>query len=211
MAQADSGKHDATAFVLTHATSSHKFGGSAGGVLFWATGLVIGTLGDSLICVDVDAFERWSRAFDGQWVSWLGAILGYAMIANAAQRTSAEPRARAFAWLGILALLGWTYHLLVLRWPWLTGSVTEGMRLEVYAGALSQGWQGMPLVAFLELVATGLIVTQAALSLLQVARSRGLIPQADVPSRFRTGCISAALALFALQAFVIIRLAQGRY
>lgn len=211
MAQADSGKHDATAFGLRCESSSHKLGGLAGAAVLWAVGLVVSSLGNALICVDHTALERWSRLFDGPFMAWVTAILGYCMIANVARLMRAAKTTIPSSFLSAFALFGWTYHLLLLRWPWLSGQVRPGMRLSIDAGTLSSTWHGMPLVAFLELAAFGLIVTQAVMGLLETARHRGLIPQAEVPSRLRTLGIASGLALFALQAFVVVGLSQGRY
>lgn len=220
MAQADSGKQGPTAFGLSQESSSHKLSASGvgGACVVWVAGLIVASLGNSLVCLDRAALERWSRLFDAPFMAWAAAVSGYYMITNVAQLLRAAQLMRAAPTtpipnelLSTLALFGWTYHLLLMRWPWLSGQAMPGMRLSIDTGTLSSTWYGMPMAAFLELSAFGLIVTQALMGLIETARRRGLIPQADVPSPLRTLGTTSALGLFALQAYLVVGLSQGRF
>jgi len=218
MAQADSGKHDGTAFVFSFPASSRKCDANRtryglshpGWAALWALGLVTGTLGNALGCIDASALARFSRHADGQLASWVVALFGYALIALAA-RTAFDRNVPGMGRLvNVAALSAWTYHLLLLRWPWLVGTATASDRLSVASAALSQGWEGIPIYAFLELLATALLYTHATVFLILSARGHGWLPEHAVKSRGSRVLIAAAMGLYCLDAYVTVSLAQGR-
>jgi hypothetical protein len=178
--------------------------------VLWAAGLGLGSLGNTLLLLDVSAAERFSALLDGCVVSWMAAAFGYLCLIVSAQTTLWERSRAASRSLHLLALFSWSYHLLLLRWPWLTRQTMPGSRLDGYSGSLSRSWETLPVYAFGELLALALLFTHASLSLIAQARRRGLFPE-STPSDFGPRVISlVAFALFSLSAWVTVSLTIGR-
>jgi hypothetical protein len=218
MAHAEKGKHGAVAFVFGFAPSSRPLDlptprTTTPGLLaavIWATGLAVGILGNACVLLDPTAYERWSRAFDGLGCSWACAIAGYALIVCLPRSVSPHGSAIRAGALSLLALFGWTYHLLLVRWSFLTAAVPPSSRLSVYAGALSRSWESLPVFAFGELLGSALLITHATLYLLEAARQRGWLLDEGSPSRAQVVIVAMALAVYFLSATVTIQLATGR-
>lgn len=218
MAHAESGKHDATAFVFGNPPSSRGTistglrgqSSGLGGACLWAAGLVAGTFGNALVFIDPSALARWSSLVDRPGPTWLFALVGYVVIGNSARLKPTPPRARPLRIVSLLALAGWTYHLLYLRFPWLVAEVAPTNRLSVYSGRLSQTWANVPLWAFGELLSVALVVAHATLFLIVAASRKGLIPNAGPSSRVQRSVVAFALINYAWSAAFIVALATGR-
>lgn len=173
-------------------------------------GLALASLGNTLLLLDVSAAERLSMLVDGCVISWLSAVFGYLCLIVSTQTTLWERSRAASRGLHLLAMLAWSYHLLLLRWPWLTRQTLPGARLEEYSRSLSRSWESLPVHAFGELLALALLFTHAALYLVAQTRRRGLFAEFAAGNLGPRVVTVLAIALFSLSAWVTVSLAVGR-
>jgi hypothetical protein len=180
------------------------------GAIIWAIGLALGSVANAVVFVDDSALARWSTVFDGPSVSWVSAIAGYTLIGSSTRLSPSSVSSRRLRPVSVLALVAWTYHLLLLRWPWLIATVSPSTRLSVYSGTLSQSLSSVPVYAFGELLASAVLLTHATLYLLAAAHRKGWFPRDNCPSVARFCLVSIAVALYFLSAAFTIDLATGR-
>jgi hypothetical protein len=218
MAHAESGKHDATAFVFGNPPSSRSapstpLRGQSSGLgeaCLWAASLAAGTFGNAVVFLDPSALARWSSLVDRPWPAWLYALAGFVVIGKSTRLKPAASKIRRLRILSLLALAAWAYHLLYLRFPWLVADVAPADRLSVYSGKLSQTWANVPLLAFVELVSVALLIAHASLFLIVAATRTGLSPESGSSNRLRRIVVLMALIHYALSAAFIVALATGR-
>ncbi len=161
------------------------------------------------LLVDAGAFNATVAYFDHPAAAWLTAMVGYAGILSVSIELAAAPsmsRTTSSA-LSVAAFVGYSWHLLLLRWPWLIASATADSRLSVWAAALSSTRWGMPLPAFAELLGLATILTHALAGLFvhvrwqpRLARSRWM----------RTCAIALATGAYLAVSSALIVLATGR-
>jgi hypothetical protein len=204
--------HGSADHELTEASAPvHRAGAADALVIAWAIGLVMYTLLQSTLLVDTAAFVRAAVWFDRPTVAWVLAGCGYAGILAASSQLRATSASQADATrrsaLSILALLALSYDVFLLRWPWLVGSADATSRLSVWAGALSSTWQGVPAVAFIEVLGIAMLLTQSFLGLRELVRQRW---GALILSRVLGLGLGVAILMQLLACTVIVLLATGR-
>ncbi|HEY5957654.1 MAG TPA: hypothetical protein VIV60_13915 [Polyangiaceae bacterium] len=212
MAQVDSANHGGSAFARELPTSSHEATAPLDAlVVAWAIGLVLYTLLEGSLLVDVSGFMRAAELFDRPWAAWLLVGVGYACILNVGNQLRHANRSRSdmtqSTLLSILALVSFSFDTMLLRWPWLVGSADAKSRLTVWSATLSCTWHGMPVFALTEAIGVGLIVAQAFVGLREVALRRY-----HALTRRRAYGVGLAIGLLTqlLASAVVVALATGR-
>jgi hypothetical protein len=177
--------------------------------VIWALGLSLGTMGHALVFFDTAAAERLSATLDGPGFAWTTAVVGFVLIASTTGTELLWRKPKSSLALVLLTLIAWTFHELVLRFPWLVREADPGMRATVASAILSRTFDGVPLLAFLMLIADALLFTHATLAVLRAAEARGFLPE-SIPSRGRRTLGSVAVALYLVGATTTVGLATGR-
>lgn len=171
-------------------------------------------LREALLLLDTAAYMAVSAWFDHPGAAWGGAVFGYFCIGALSRGRGVAAEVREVGVLGrlqpalpLLAFASYTYHLFVLRWPWLTGAATADCRLSLWGASLSSTWQGLPLLAFGELLGLALIFLQAYLGVESALTDReGL----RFTSRWRGASMTVAFIAYGLASSTVILLATGR-
>jgi hypothetical protein len=177
----------------------------------WAFGLVLWVVLHATLLVDVMTFTRVAALFDRPGLAWLEAALGYLCVIVVASKildsgvASAQKSVESL--LSLLAFAGYTYHLFLLRWPWLVGVADAHCRLTLWGAVLSTTHHGMPLLAFGELLSLALVLTHAYVGLSGTARWQGFMAK---PGRGRIIVVGVGLIGYLLASAVVIALATGR-
>lgn len=174
----------------------------------WPLGLGLTIGWNSCVLVDPLALVRFSQTMDSVGCSWLTAAFGYAgLLATASNlkqhRGDGLGPTASIAW-SVLALCSYTFHLLLLRWPWMSGAAEPGSRLTQWSGILSATHWGVPWSAFVELLCIVILLVHARVGLL----ASGF----DARSRERVASLSLWVCSgLCLQAsWIVIALATGR-
>ncbi|MGC4065640.1 MAG: hypothetical protein QM784_13535 [Polyangiaceae bacterium] len=177
--------------------------------VLWAIGLGFGSLCHVLALLDAAAAERLSFVLDTPGIAWMTAVAGFVLIAATVRATLVQGRPGISRILVLLTLLAWTFHELVLRFPWLVREVEPGSRATVEAAILSRTFDGIPLLAFLVLLADAVLWTHSILALTRAAEARGWL-STTLPSKGHRVLGLVGLAFYLLGATATVNLATGR-
>lgn len=139
----------------------------------WPIGLGLTVGCNSSVVVDPTALVRFSQTMDSMASSWATAAFGYVGILATASHLKQHRGAglgptASITW-SVLSLCSYTFHLLLLRWPWMSGVVEPGSRLTQWSGALSATHWGVPWSAFVELLCISILLVHARAGLVSVA------------------------------------------
>jgi hypothetical protein len=178
--------------------------------VLWALGLGFGSLGHALIFVDAAASARLFSCLDAPVLAWMTTLAGFGLIASTTSAPLVPRRPGLSRALVLLTLLAWTFHELVLRFPWLVRDVDPGSRATVEGALLSRTFEGIPLLAFLILLADAVLWTHAILGVLRAAEARGWL-LFSLPTTGRRALEIAGLILFLVGAVTTVHLATGRF
>lgn len=199
-------------------SSQNEFGGDPPSLsvrnllcLSWAFGLVLAVLLNATLLVDTSAFVRFATIWDPLGGAWASAAFGYVgIIAIAAKPDASRPRrgnaTETTGW-AILSLLGYTTHLFLMRWPWLSGTAEVGSRLNEWSATLSSTVEGIPWRAFAELLCLAVLVVHAFVGALSAT---GWQRFENLSRLGRLAYFSLALLIYALASCVVVALATGR-
>jgi hypothetical protein len=217
MPRRESENHEAAAFSLGLPPSSQNGLARLRGTrealsTAWVIGLV---LSSSLLCgsllADTTAFVRVAALFDHQALVWLEAIFGYLCMVsvslNLRQQHMNGGSATSSLLLSVLAFTSYSYHLFLLRWPWLTGEAEVHSRYAVWSAVLSSTWRGVPALAFGELLGIAVLLTHGFVGLSVTSPWQRL--GRAIP-RLRLALGAVGLVTYLLASAVIITLATGR-
>jgi hypothetical protein len=184
---------------------------SAGVSLAWALALGFGSLSSALALVDRTAIARISLVLDRPGLAWIQALGGYALIAMASRQLPSTPQGLSTpSKIGWLALLAWTYRLLLLRFLWLTGNALPSQRLEVEVAALSTSLGNLPLYAFFAVLADALLFAHAAICLTDSTRAKGWLSTSANQDLGKASLIATGLILYVVGTIATVCLATGR-
>jgi len=211
-----SGNHKAAAFSLPSLPSSQNASTrlrsfSVALSKAWAPSLVLWILISSSPLADPSAFARVSWVLDRPSLAWFELGFGYLCIAavslNLRQRFEGTRLATPSIVLSVMAFSCFSYHLLLLRWPWLTGSTPPGTRYTVWSEVLSSTWQGVPVLAFGEMLTALVLVTHGLLVASATApwERLGRATSWGHVTRFVVGLVACVLACA-----LVVALATGR-
>lgn len=179
--------------------------------LAWAFALLLSVLLNASLLLDVSAFVRFATAFDTLGAAWSTALFGYAGLFAIASRpevrqTRPSHVTETSGW-ALLSLMGYTTHLFLLRWPWLSGTAEVGSRLTLWSQALSTTVEGVPWRAFTELLCIAVLLVHACVGALSATAWRRY---GDLPARAKAVLLTVALLTYALASSVVVALATGR-
>jgi len=179
----------------------------------------IGVLAHGTSLCNRPAFDRITRLMDFSAVGvWCEVLLGYLLIVGASvlERREGLPSSDDPCWhrrvtlpLSVGALAAWTYYAATLRMPWLNGVAEPTVRVAIWSRTLSATVSGIPVVAFLEVLALALVITHSSTNLLRVLHDHRLISVAGRFQAGRTAVLLVSLLVMSLGSAVLIGMATG--
>ena len=179
----------------------------------------LGVVAHGTFLCDRFAFDRVARLMDSSAAGvWSEVLLGYLLIVGASVLEQRErlPSSDDFSWyrraalpLSVGALAAWTYYATTLRMPWLNGSAESTSRVALWSRTLSATVSGIPVVAFLEVLALAAVITHSSTNLLRVLYDRGSISTTGRVQAWRTAVLLVSLLVVSLGSAVLIGMATG--